>query len=459
MGAELNAPVHTNLPAERMILGALLHSEAAYWQVSEIVKQEHFSRAIHGQVFAAVRDLCHEGKRVSLQALIAKIGAEYESGLSTANLLSALRRDAEDADDTAIWLDMVDLVVDAWRLRRTNDLAGWVKQQVGKPGIHGDDLLADMKARIEEIDAASNSQPIKWIGEVAKRATTSSKAAMDGDGIGGFDTGLASLDEILGRIHAGDLGFVLAAPGDGKTVIGAQLAMRAALTSVSMYFQLEMRDEDMARRALAGEAGLSVSEIEEGALDFIAYENLIRAQERLMSRRMAIDDRPKLRIEQIRDRCVSMKRSHGLGLIVIDHLRLVRTNAKVRDKFERAEHVTSELKSMAKELQIAVVCLSQVTRSSQRREDPTPQRSDGDGGSSIEQDADWAIALLRRDRWMRTHRPRDAESPEFAEWLKSYEQAKGKIEITTLKRRRGEDGERREFLFDGRASMIREIDQ
>lgn len=252
---------------------------------------------------------------------------------------------------------------------------------------------------------------------------------------------------------------MLAAPGDGKTVIGSQLAMRAALFAPAIYFQLEMRDEDMARRALAGAAGLSVAEIEEGNYDFDAYTRLAEARDRIAGLKLAIDDRPKLRIDQIRDRCLALKRSHGLGFVVIDHLRLVRLGTKVRDKFERAEIITGELKALAKELGIAVVCLSQVTRASQRRDDPTPQRSDGDGGSSIEQDADWALALLRRDRWLKTQKPVGGSDREWDEWKSKFARAKGRIEITVLKRRRGEDGEMREFVFDGRGSLVREIER
>jgi replicative DNA helicase len=449
-----------NLPAERMILGALLRADAAYWKVADLLRPEHFALPIHGRVYAAIAALATDGKRIGLQALVARIGEEYDDGQSTSFFLSALRRDAEDSDDGGVWQDMVDPVVDAYRKRRANDLLAWARSELAKPDSHGDDILADMKARLDEIEEGSNALPIKWIGEIAKRAVANSKTARDTNTLQGWDTGLAHLDEILGRIHPGDLGFVLAAPGDGKTVLGCQFARRVAiLGGTSIIFQLEMRDEDLARRELAGESGLSVAEIEEGAYDFVAYDALMDAQDRLTRRRIAIDDRPKLRIEQIYDRCKLLKRTQGLSLAVVDHLRLVRTSARVRDKFERAEYVTGEMKAMAKDLGIAVVCLSQVTRSSQRRDDPTPQRSDGDGGSSIEQDADWAIAMLRRDRWLKPQRPHDEESSAYAEWLAKMNKARGRIELTILKRRRGEDGEKREFMFDGKAGLIREIEK
>ena len=183
------------------------------------------------------------------------------------------------------------------------------------------------------------------------------------------------------------------------------------------------------------------------------------ARDRLMGTRVYIDDRPKLAIEQIRDRCVQIKRRHGLGLAVLDHLRLVRTFTKTKDKFERMEYVTGELKALAKDLGIAFLVLSQVTRSSQRRDDPFPKITDLDGGGAAEQDADWALGLFRRDRWLRNQRPLDMDSKEGREWADGMQRWKDRIEIKTLKRRRGSDGETREFGFDGRRGLITEVER
>lgn len=436
MNAHAQKP-SVNITAERAILGAVLLSPDALWQVAETLQPQHFSKGIHGQIYGAARELSMEGKRVSLQAIVAKVGEEYDDGLSTVNLLGALRRDAEQAEDPSGWQDFVDVVVDGWRGRRTRELLAYADKELAKPGIHTDDLLTDLKARIESIEQNSQAEPIKWVGDIAKRAISRSGEAQAGGFIPGYDTGLASLDEILGRIHKGDLGVIGAPQGSGKTVLGAQIARRAALMTTTIFFQLEMQDEDMARRFLAGDSGMSVSDIEEGAFDMLAYENLIEAGLRLQGLKLAIDDRPKLRLDQIKARCVAMKRSHGLGMVVIDHLRLIRVAGKFQNKFERIEYVTGELKALAKELQIAVIVLSQVTRASQRRDEPAPQITDFDGGGTIEQDADWIVAMFRRDQWLKTQRPSDPESKDFTDWYERYTRHKGKVELTALKRRRG----------------------
>lgn len=244
-----------------------------------------------------------------------------------------------------------------------------------------------------------------------------------------------------------------------NTVLGAQLAERAAQYGPVLYFQLEMKDEDMARRALAAQTNVSVADIEAGAYDFDAMEELRAATERLQSSKVYIDDRPQLAVEQMRDRAIQMKRSKGLLAIVVDHIRLVRTFQKTRDRFDRVEVVTGSLKWLAKDTDAAVIALSQVTRASQRRDDPPPQLNDFDGGSSIEQDADWALALFRRDRWLKSQKPQNMDTSEGKEWAEEMTKHKGRIEVYCRKRRRGEDGEMRDFWFEGRRGILKEIER
>ncbi len=280
---------------------------------------------------------------------------------------------------------------------------------------------------------------------------------MEGGKTPGFDTGLPSLDTIIGRIHGGDFGVIAAAQGDGKTVLAAQIALHAEQYGPVAFFQLEMKAEDMAARALAGKTSASVAEIEAGSYDMSAYEELLLARDMLKDTKVAIDDRSKLAIEQIRDRCLAIKRRYGLVLCVIDHLRHVRTMVRAKDKWDRAEIVSGESKAMAKDLDIAVIMLSQVSRSSQRRDDPAPQIADLDGGGPLEQDMDWGLSLFRRDRWLKNQRPRNDEGTEYANWSRLMAECRGHVEVKSLKRRRGEDGEKRDFIFNGRAGRLEEL--
>lgn len=446
-----------NIAAEQMILGKVLQSEASFWSVADVLQAQHFVRPIHQQVYQAIRDIFTEGKRMSLVLIESRIGPEYdEDRKSTSSLLTALLRDAENNESA---LDQVEVVVDLWRHRKLIATLEQGLKEAKKPGTVSTDLLADLEIRMKDISVNSQAEPLKSLGDIAKKTMTMSSKAKSSGIIPGFDTGLSSLDEILGRIHGGDLGFIGARPGDGKTVLGAQLAERASQYGPVLYFQLEMKDEDMARRALAAQTNVSVADIEAGAYDFDAMEELRAATERLQTSRVYIDDRAQLAVEQMRDRAIQMKRSKGLLCIVVDHIRLVRTFQKTRDRFDRVEVVTGALKWLAKDTDAAVIALSQVTRASQRREDPPPQLNDFDGGSSIEQDADWALALFRRDRWLKSQKPQNMDTTEGKEWAEEMTKHRGRIEVYCRKRRRGEDGEMRDFWFEGRRGILKEIER
>lgn len=438
------------------MLGKVLQSESSYWQIADSLQAQHFSREINQRIYGAVRDILTEGKKLSLSLIQSRIGEEYDDGQSTMILMTALLRDSEEVAD---WTAEVETVIDLWRHRRLIQTLEDGLKEAKKPGVMPADLLSDMEVRIQDISVNSHAEPIKWIGGIAERVMVRSVRTQQTGEVPGFDTGLPSLDGILGRIHEGDLGFIGARSGDAKTLLALQLAVRAEMYAPCLFFELEMKDEDLTARVLAGGANTSVADIESGAYDFDTLESLRQAKERLKGKRIAVDDRPKLAIEQIRDRCIQVKRRHGLGTVVVDHLRLVRTLAKMPNKFDRMEFVTGELKALAKDLRVAIILLSQVTRSSQRREDPFPTLNDVDGGGALEQDADWGVSLLRRDRYLKNQRPVDPESKDFRDWAEDMRRWKDRIEIRCLKRRRGEDGETREFEFDGRRGLIREIEK
>lgn len=453
-----STPAHlTNLDAEQIVLGKILANESVFWELNTVLHAFHFSRKIHQEIYSAIQGIAIEGKKITLQLIQSRVGPEYDDGSSTMTLMTALIRNVQDIEDINRELR---LLTEMWQRRRTIEICDMFKKEALNGETEPGYMLFDFENSVKDITVNSQAEPLRTLGEVVALAVTRSAKASSTGQSPGFDSGLASLDEILGRIHGGDFGVIGARQGDAKTVLGVQLARRAdAYRIPAALFELEMQGEDIGRRVLAGETNITVSQIEEGSYEMFALEELKAAQELLKNSKVYIDDRPKLRIDQIRDRCIQLKRSKNLGLVVIDHLRLVRANGRFKDKFDRIEYVTGEMKSLAKELDIAVIALSQVTRSSQRRDDPSPQLNDFDGGPSVEQDADWALGMFRRDRWLKTQRPRDMDSSEGREWSEDYAKSKGKIEIRCLKRRRGDDGEMREFVFDGRAGLIREIER
>ncbi len=445
----------TNFEAERILIGKVLQNENLFWEIAGTLHNFHFAREIHDRIFTAIQTISYDGKKPTLSLLVSRLGPEYDDGASTMTLMTALIRDATDIDN----IDKeMRLVIELWQRRRLLEIFEFGAKEAKKVDTDTGYLLADMENAIKDVSVNSQAEPLQTMGQITAGVMNRSFKTQKTGVAPGFDTGLPSLDEILGRIHPGDFGFICAKQGDAKTVLGLQVANRAQLFMPSIVFELEMRKEDLGRRALAGQSNVTVSQIEEGSYEMFALEELKAAQAAFENSRCYVDDRPKLRIDQIYDRCMALKRSKGLGIVVIDHLRLVKAVGKYNNKFDRIEYVTGEMKAMAKDLDIAVIALSQVTRNSQRRDDPSPTLTDTDGGASIEQDADWALGLFRRDRHLKLSRPSGGDNhPDVEEWAKQLSESRGQIEITVLKRRRGDDGERRKFKFDGRRGMILEL--
>jgi replicative DNA helicase len=453
---ERGAETKVNLVAERVVIGALLNSETAFWACEETLQAQHFASEFHSKIFTAIRDLLCNGKKATLQAIVGRVGEEYDDGKSTVNYLGALLRDSHDELSP---LDFVETIVDLWCKRSLARVCESGLKDLCKPEVNASDLLAGMQEKLGDIAHMSRVEPLKSIGQIARRMLSPKVGQKSALSIRSFDTGLSLLDELIGKIYPGDLGAIGGRQGDAKTVLLTQILLRASLSAPSILFEIEMEDESLAGRILSCETGISTEEIAEGNYDFYSKGLIDDAVANLDGYRLSIDDRPKLTFEQICDRCISAKRTTGLGMIGVDHLRLIKTNKRFQNKFDRMEWLTGEFKALSKELGIATVLLSQLTRASQRREDPAPKITDLDGGGALEQDADWVLANFRRDRWLETVRPthNDEESKEFKQWQSEYMRMKGRIEIWSLKNRRRKDGEMREFLFNGRASRIEMI--
>lgn len=445
----------TNLVAEKHLLGGLLKSETAFWQVSNLLRPDHFSNSIHQQIYGAVRDICTEGKRLSLALVSSRLPEEDDGGKSMPAYLAVLLANSEEGGSP---LDYVDAVVETWARRRLIDMAKAIENEALSGSKPAADVIADAAIKIADVSQGSEVQPAKELKEILQRVVgRAGDAYQDETFVPGFDTGLPSLDEICGRFMDGDLIILGASQGDAKTAMATQIARRATKRGPVLFFQQEMRDEDMGRRMLAADSGVSVSEIEEGAFDFNAFDKIITAQRNLEKERLFIDDRPRLKMAQIRARALAMKNSAGLVMVLVDHLRLVQADGKVRDAFERTEYVTGSMKSLAKELRVPLILLAQRTRTSQDRDDPMPRIADFFGGGSIEQDADSIIGLWRRETWLRQREPRFNDDKAHAVWLKDIENCANIIEAISLKRRRGQALGRRRFKWNGPATRIEEL--
>jgi len=442
--------------AEQALLGAILANNAAYHHVSEILLSSHFSDPLHGKFYDSIGRLIERGQVVNLFTL--KAYFEQDPDLKAAGGPAYLARvmassvHAQDAPtfgrmirDTALRRRMIALADDA--------LAA---AYAPKPeDTAGEQIERFEKGLYELAEGASDGGFAPFRSGLGK-AVTMAEAAHKRDGkLTGIATGIASLDDILGGLHKSDLVILAGRPSMGKTALATNIAVHAAaahrteegpdgkrrtIDGASVgFFSLEMSCEQLATRILSDKAGVSSSRVRKGHLSSAEFDRVIDASAAIENLPIHIDDTPALTITGLRTRARRLKRQHGLDLIVVDYLQLVDATNRKDGRVQEVSEITRGLKTLAKELDVPVIALSQLSRAVEQRQDKRPQLSDLRDSGSIEQDADVVMFVYREEYYL--ERAPDADQNRLAA-------VAGKAEIGIAKQRHGPTGTAH-LLFDG----------
>jgi replicative DNA helicase len=280
----------------------------------------------------------------------------------------------------------------------------------------------------------------------------------------GVGTGLFQLDQLLGGLHRSDLVILAGRPSMGKTALATNIAFNAAKAyreeivegrpkavdgAVVGFFSLEMSSEQLATRMLSEQAEVPSEKIRKGELISNDFDRVLQISRELEHLNFFIDDTPALSIAALRTRARRLKRTHGLGLLIVDYLQLLSPSGKSRqeNRVQEVSEITRGLKTLAKELDVPVLALSQLSRAVEQREDKRPQLSDLRESGSIEQDADVVMFVYREEYYLTRSEPtRRAEENDqrFNErhdgWRQRCEQTYGKAEVIVAKQRHGPTG-------------------
>lgn len=443
-----------NPAAERAVLGACLKSEQAFWQIADVLRADQFYAPLHQQIFSVVRDICTEG-RMSLALVAARLPHEDDDGASIPAYLAVLLKDAEDAGSPA---DFAQDIADAAARRRLIEVAAIIDKAV-RAGEKGPmDIAADASTAILDVMQVASPKRPRRLGEVVSTTRGVAIMAHERDILPGLTMGLPSMDEIVGVVLGGDLMFLIGSQGDGKSALSMQIGMHAARSRPVLLLQMEMTAEQVAARELAAASGISVGAIQEGAFDFAQRDAILAAEKALAAPDMMVLDESRVTVRQLRAHAIAMKRTMGLGLIIIDQLDKLKGEGRYKDRFERLAEITADLKVLAKDLNVPVLCLAQRTRGGQRRDDPTPQVLDADA-PSIERDADIVLAVWRRETWLRANRPNDKAGGEAMDkWEADIRRFSGSAQVITLKHRRRKPFEERTLKWIGELTRFEELD-
>ena len=292
-----------------------------------------------------------------------------------------------------------------------------------------------------------------------------SAAYKNEEGIVGVPTGLRDLDDKLGGLHQSDLIIIAGRPSMGKTSLATNVAFNIAKAyqkgqladgtegtlngGVVGFFSLEMSAEQLAARILSEASEVPSEQIRRGDMTETEFRRFVEAAKTLESCPLFIDDTPALPISQLAARARRLKRTHGLDVLIIDYLQLVRPASAKDSRVNEVSEITQGLKAIAKELDIPVIALSQLSRQVENRDDKRPQLADLRESGSIEQDADVVMFVFREEYYKEREKPGDHDLEKMALWQDEMERLHGKAEIVIGKQRHGPIGTV-ELSFEGR---------
>jgi replicative DNA helicase len=299
-----------------------------------------------------------------------------------------------------------------------------------------------------------------------------------GDRTVGVGTGFTDLDKKLGGLHPSDLIILAGRPGMGKTALATNIAFNAAKAYVAGaarngqkkaadgavigFFSLEMSSEQLATRILSEESGVSSDQIRRGDVRKDDFDRFVAVSQQLAGLPLYIDDTPALSVAALRTRARRLKRQQGLDLIVIDYLQLMRPSNATRgpeNRVQEISEITRGLKAIAKELEVPVMALSQLSRQVEQREDKRPQLADLRESGSIEQDADVVMFIFReeyyrgRDPILGENESQDKFNERYQQWREHMEKIHGIAEVIVEKQRHGPTGTIK-LNFEGRITKF-----
>ena len=275
-------------------------------------------------------------------------------------------------------------------------------------------------------------------------------------GLSGVSTGLIDMDKKLGGLHRSDLLILAGRPSMGKTSLATNIAFNVAKAykrgmkpdgtegaidgGVVGFYSLEMSAEQLASRILSEAAEIPSHQIRSGDMTEAEFRRFVDAAKALEACPLFIDDTPALPISQLAARARRLKRTHGLDVLIIDYLQLVRGTGKSENRVNEISEITMGLKAIAKELDIPVIALSQLSRQVESRDDKRPQLSDLRESGSIEQDADVVMFVYREEYYKEREKPGDHELDKMAVWQEEMERLHGRAEVVIGKQRHGPIG-------------------
>ena len=454
------APPH-NIEAEQALLGAILVNNEAFYRVSDFLEPKHFFEPIHQRIYELAGGLVRANKLATPVTLKTFLPSDLDvAGLSLNQYLARLAAEAttiinaEDFGRTVYDLsirrhliligeDMVNLAYDA--------------PVDSTPLTH----IEDAERKLYEVaETGRYDSGFQRFAQALTTAVDMAARAYQRDGsLSGIATGLTDLDAKMGGLQQSDLIILAGRPGMGKTALATNIAYSVAKAyeqgdvrpdgqretvngGIVGFFSLEMSAEQLATRIISEQTGIPSNKIRRGAIDEADFEKIKDVSIELQSLPFYVDETGGLSVGQLCARARRLKRQRGLDLLVVDYLQLLQgsTRRSSENRVQEITEITTKLKALAKELNIPILALSQLSRQVEAREDKRPQLADLRESGSIEQDADVVLFVFREEYYHQMRKPTEANREKFSEWLAEGERVEGMAEVIIGKQRHGPTG-------------------
>ncbi|MGB1338162.1 replicative DNA helicase [Planktomarina sp.] len=455
-----------SIEAEQQLLGAILTNNDLFDRIAQILRAEHFYDPVHARIFetAAARIAKNNlASPVTLKAFL-----EDDAGLAELGGPAYLMRLAGAAISSFAVRDYAEMIYDLAIRRELIDVGNEIAAKAARVDVQSEPKEQIVEAEQKLYALAEQGQTEQGFQSFLTAVTDAVKVANAAyqreGGLAGVSTGLIDMDKKLGGLHRSDLLILAGRPSMGKTSLATNVAFNIAraykkgITSsgeegaidggVVGFFSLEMSAEQLASRILSEVAEIPSNQIRRGDFTEGEFRRIVDAAKELEAAPLFIDDTPALPISQLAARARRLKRTHGLDALFVDYLQLVRGTGRSENRVNEISEITMGLKAIAKELDIPVVALSQLSRQVENREDKRPQLSDLRESGSIEQDADVVMFVFREEYYKEREKPGDHELDKMAIWQDEMERLHGKAEVVIGKQRHGPIGTV-ELSFEG----------
>jgi replicative DNA helicase len=456
-----------NVEAEAALLGALMIDNRLAEDVQLKLRADHFFEPVHGRIFDAILKLLD--RNMVANPVTLKPMFEADEAMKTLGGPAYL---AQLTGSGAALIGARDFANQIYDLALLRELVS-VGRDMATRALDTSEAITP-KDQIEEAEVAlyrvaeegGESGSVKSFVQAATESVRLAEKAMNaGGGLSGVTTGLDALNAKTGGLHHSDLVILAGRPGMGKTALATNIAFNAARRWVRdaedglapeksigakvAFFSLEMSADQLATRILSEQARIVAEDIRTGKLGHTQFRDFARVAAELENLPLYIDDTPGLTIAALRTRARRLKRRHGIGLIVVDYLQLLQGSSRSGgdNRVQEISEISRGLKTLAKELNVPVIALSQLSRAVEQREDKKPQLSDLRESGSIEQDADIVLFVYREDYYVRAlepKRPSESDPQEVFDkhdaWRTKLMPIEGMAEVIVAKQRHGATG-------------------